>query len=696
METNKGKLKEIKSFCKKYFKGFAAVISDYEFVSKLDIDLLSLEKIFIQSVNSIGRILSSSYIVQNDIQLNGSKQFGLKHLTCVQYISSILINVMDLPILFPKTVRLAAIRQIGKIVSRVGWLKDQKYQKIVYATAKNLQNRIQLSSNFSSDFDCAYLFALSHMAIDTQTQDILLKVIESCIPILTSNSNSNEQGDTYRNLNDIKISVCKAVQRLDQSPDRVYKIMKSLSEDQTAHPGVSSEASLALLCLSIKSGKRDIVKTITNGLKDLILSSERSTNIKSAIKMLYTICSNYPTQKNELLPILMEFIQSDSPYHRDYALYILSKLEIELNHKDYIPKIAEMIKNHFFVRIPEDVDPKSLNNNNFPLLKYVVKAACIVCSKYAEYAAILNEKINILIDSFSFSQILDIKISFTGEEITSALASVSSTVKSKPKKKKMKVSMPKKKKGKKSQEKEDKKDDDDDNDQNEEEEEEKNDENDDNENDDESNNDDINGDSDTNYIDPFDGYEPEQHEISPNSIAVFNWRRELAKTQKLLEFDIKVPEIGYAKTSSWVPQPKGFQIYEDVISHFVICCAYPDKPDITIQPFFSHLADTQRLVGRNPVTWEQISIILDKFSVSNYVQLFFALCFMQQLKQEGVAAKEYVDVEQEVLSELLCEMKIILELVEKLQQDKLAKRTQTGDTTIPSTRALRYSATLTG
>ena len=100
-------------------------------------------------------------------------------------------------------------------------------------------------------------------------------------------------------------------------------------------------------------------------------------------------------------------------------------------------------------------------------------------------------------------------------------------------------------------------------------------------------------------IDPFEGYENPDQSISPNSIVVFNWRRELANSQRLVAFEMKVPEIGYAETSDYLPQRKGFNIYEDVVAHFVICCAYPEKANMTLHSFFQRLNDKERKTKRN-------------------------------------------------------------------------------------------------
>lgn len=673
MDSNENKQKDIKSFCKKYFSVFASIISDHE-TTNIDIDLLSLENVFIHSINSIGRILSSSYIIKHDIQLNASKQFGLKHFGFVQYISSILVNIIDLPILFPKEARLTAIRQTGKIISRVGWLKDQKYQRIVYSTARNFQARIPALSKLSSDFECSYLFALSHMAIDPQLQEILLKVIESYIPALTSNSNS---GDSSRNLNNIKISLCKAIQKLDQTTDQIYKIMKNLAEDKNAHPEVSSEASLAFLCLSIKTNKRDTVKRITRGLSELIMTSQHPPNIKSAIKMLYNICSNDPSQKDELLPILMNFIKSDSQFHRDYALYVLSKLEIELNHNGYIKQIVSLIKNHFSVRMK--------NNQCSTLLKYVVKAAAVICSHYVEYAAMFNESIDTLLSSFttlpfSTSSLFDVKIAFTEDEILKAAKKLKKKQKNADETGEDETEL---KTDNEIESKTEEENDDENDSKNESENEPKKVDGKESKIDDEDvsktdgeNSNSISNESESIEIDPFVGYALDTRPLSPDSIAVLTWRRELANLPQLLIFDLKVPEIGYAKSGDWFSAPKGFQIYEDVVSYFVMCCAYPERAGMSIPYFFQHLADQQRKSERIPVAWKQIASILDQFSVLNYIQLFFALCLMQQQKNEG-ENKAYLSVEGKVVKDLLCEMHAILDLLAKLKLKQEKKRVPT-------------------
>ncbi|OHT05026.1 hypothetical protein TRFO_27340 [Tritrichomonas foetus] len=564
----------IKSELQKYVKALSTILS---VTKKIEVDPLSKVSYFNQAIDSIGLIISSDFVVKKEIEFNTSKTFNLKHLGAIQYTTSILQNIFDLPILYSKCTRIAAIRQIGKIFRRIGSLKNQKYVRCLLSTSRFLQTRLFASLELPTDITCAYLFAIGRMAVDSVLQDILIKTVETFI------TNFNKYSI------DIQIAVCKAAQYIEQPTEKVIRLMNDLANNRKTDSVLSSVGAATYLKLEIQMKNSSKVNIVVDKISS-ILESENDYEVKSSLKMIYFIVSNNNSKKEKLFPVLMDFINSDAKYQRDYALYILTKLEVEVKDDEYIQELATICIHHF----------NYSNNNNKVPLKHIIKAASLIASHYKNYTAQISKITEDYIKnhvSVSKSLFL-IKTMFSESEISKFEA------------------------------------------------------------------DEI---EETCETDPFEGYEQSLPKLSPHISTVLDWRDRLTSSPQLkplYTFEFKVPQIGYNKTSEWFSPPTGFQIYEDVVACFTMCCVTPTKSDLTIPAFIRHLSDKQRAKERVPVTWEQVSNILGQYSVLNYVQLFYALCMTPPDKFDAA-----------LLKEILTELHHVLETLLKMKQDKNVKRT---------------------
>ena len=131
--------RQILETCLTYFSCFSTFLNKFQdLYSQMD-DIL-LDKLFQQTIDSLGEIFSSKIFIKNCIKFQ-SQHFGMK-MNVIQFCSNILANIIDMPGIFSRDVRCTAIRQIGKAVSRIGHIKHIKFQKLVIITIKSFQLKL--------------------------------------------------------------------------------------------------------------------------------------------------------------------------------------------------------------------------------------------------------------------------------------------------------------------------------------------------------------------------------------------------------------------------------------------------------------------------------------------------------------------------------------------------------------------------
>ena len=528
-------------------------------------DDILLDKLFQQTIDSLGEIFSSKIFIKNCIKFQ-SQHFGMK-MNVIQFCSNILANIIDMPGIFSRDVRCTAIRQIGKAVSRIGHIKHIKFQKLVIITIKSFQLKLYSFHKLHDQIIASYIFAIGRMAINQHTQEILNKVLEFFI------EKSNKVSD------EVLIAVCKASIRLEQDNAKVFTFLQKYSEHK--NQDLKNAAEVALTKMKIFFHPNRLKKTNFNEYEQIF---ENGADPIVTIKKIYFLVINDNTLGNKLIPFLKQYIDGTSNSNRDYAVYILAKLDNALHDNKFIPEIATLCIQHLSYCQEIKQDP----------LKYIKKAASIIAINSIQYAPQIFKYFEMSIQSFYSNHAFRPLTVYSKKQIEQLHAEV------------------------------------------------------------------INVNS---QDDPFSNCAREEYTLSANTKFVHKWVKSLAPEKGLFNFNLKELNVGYysLSTSDWVSTPSGLQIYEDVVAHFVMCCVNPAKLQLTYPEFQSHLEDKERTKERNPVTWESISNILGKYSLRNYVLLFFSLCFNP-------------NTDMTVVQEILFEMESQLKYHNKVKQEKSTKR----------------------
>ncbi|OHT08811.1 hypothetical protein TRFO_22569 [Tritrichomonas foetus] len=567
------------SFCSQIIQGFQSILNpnDFDRVSYRDID--ELERLSKNALKCIGQVLTSSTVINKDMHFD---LFSSKNVTYINYLIA-LKNISELPIIYPRSVRCCAIKQIGRVVRRIGIVRNDRFNRLVLTIAEDFSSRLASFARMSSDFEYAYITSLGYLAVDLKSQQILLSTIEKLF----------KEIKTFDFMT--QIAIFKAAQFINQPSNTLIENFRNYSKDNESSTPLSTYATLAFVSLSIKARKPIAFAKFLNFKESRNKIESKDEHVVAPfLKMVYQIALNTSDEEQKkCVEMLTDFIFGENETCKPVAFSLLTKLALRLSSNQIYLKLLEQginhIKNCFKNKLkPANLIPyknsenengdnkngKNENNkiendekesdndsiNNKLIFKIVNSIADIAARKkqynervYPAMNLILQNTVNIpkhaldyLIGVHEFSSHLPDTFEDFGEEeeITSV----------------------------------------------------------------------------------FDNLPQKTVKISEDADLVYKWRRLLLKIPNLLNFKLAQSlNIGNCHfDGSTISIPKKIILYEDIASCLALCCFDIFKSTSTFAALKRSILDPSKQ-NRNVYSIEQISQVMNPYNKLNHFLLFFAI-----------------------------------------------------------------------
>ena len=354
---------EISDFCSKYINGFEIILNPSKFgeseLSNYDKEIISKN-----GIKCIGQILTTNTVVTRNINLYA---FSHKNFTFIEFLY-VLRNMIDLPILYPKSIRICAIKQIGNIVRRIGISHNEKLLKFISQCADDFYSKLTSFANMSYHYECAYIMALGKLAINPQIQDLLLKVIETMLKNL----------DTYEL--STKLSIFKASQYCTHPSKEMLEFYTQYSQNKSVHLSLSTYASLNYVQFSIKLRKQlYFTKLLEFVTSKKVTDSNDETVIRPALKLIHLIAFNSPEDLKQCINFLFDQLNSKNAICKDRIYYTLTKIVLRFDKSNMIAGIFETGLLHI----------KKALANNYNIKSKVINAVSLIVLKYNKYSQIV-------------------------------------------------------------------------------------------------------------------------------------------------------------------------------------------------------------------------------------------------------------------------------------------------------------------
>lgn len=138
--------------------------------------------------------------------------------------------------------------------------------------------------------------------------------------------------------------------------------------------------------------------------------------------------------------------------------------------------------------------------------------------------------------------------------------------------------------------------------------------------------------------DIFLGSEEQVYSFTDDLDFCYEWRKNIQKIPDLTSIDVLDGGVGYRTFMQWVSTPT-FTIFQDVVAHFVIATEYPGRAELTIPALKERIYDKTKSPDRTTCTWEQISQLLGRYRVLNFVHLLYAFILAPEKMQPEVLYK---------------------------------------------------------
>ncbi|KAK8863642.1 hypothetical protein M9Y10_011330 [Tritrichomonas musculus] len=348
-----------------YFDAFQKVLNPDDFL-KISNSQVEIELASINAIICISEILTSKFVLKHDIKF----QIFSKSKAGYYDFMIILKNIIDLPIIYPKSVRCCAIKQIGYIVRRINNIKESQFIKLVYEFADDFSRRLLSSAKMNKDFIISYLNALGKMAIDQQLQQILLQVLDEYVRTINS-FDMNTQ-----------IAICKTMQYLKQPTSDILNYFKKLSQSQDAPSSISSYGSLSFISLSIQIGNPiNLSKLLFHIQKVKTLESPSEFVVDSTLKIINQIALHSQNDTKRCIEILNDYAFGNSPVCRHKALKMAAILAKKFNDHEMMEKIIQTCITHI----------SNYLNGSTKLLKSIGNTLAVIGMKETSNANQINQ-----------------------------------------------------------------------------------------------------------------------------------------------------------------------------------------------------------------------------------------------------------------------------------------------------------------
>lgn len=338
--------------CNQYLDAFQNVLNPDIFSDIYD-SQIEIELASINAIICVGEILTSKHTLKNNLKF---KIFSKPNANYIDFMV-ILKNIIDLPVIYPKSIRCCAIKQIGTIVRRINNTKDSQFTKIAYEYAQDFSQRLLSTAKMAKEFVISYLYTIGKMSIDQYLQQILFNIIEKYIRLMNTLDL------------DIQIAVCKTVQYLKQPSSEILNFFKKLSQSQDAPLSLSSYGSLSFITLSLQIGNQlNLSKLLAHILEIKSLESTSETVVSPSLKIINQIALHSINDKKRCIEILKEFAFGKSKVCRHQALKLAGNLARKFDDSNTTKKILKACATH----ISNFVDGKT------PLIKSIVNTTAVI------------------------------------------------------------------------------------------------------------------------------------------------------------------------------------------------------------------------------------------------------------------------------------------------------------------------------
>jgi len=346
---------DVKSLFQQSINNFFRVFDvKTQFISS---NIEEMEEFAVNSIQMLGFIFSNRISINNNLKFRALTNDSCNYM---KYFN-VLLNVFQMPCIYPLSERCAAIQTLSKMIKRIGWIEDINYRQYVSGV---FDIYLYYMDSTIAKVKALFISSIYKIAMDSRMKISLVNVLQSLL------SRFEEEPPQ------VQLAICKLSIHVQNPTSVMASTFKSLVSSKRINKAVIMYCALSWASISFKNKKQIKFSDLINQTIQSIEKKDLSCVFNNiSLKLLMFVIKNSDENVDKCVSVLQSFMKGNSSVSRDYSYYLLCKYSILFKKKTMVQELIEIGLNH----------ANAIQNTPSRPLFYVIKGLCTLALQFDYY-----------------------------------------------------------------------------------------------------------------------------------------------------------------------------------------------------------------------------------------------------------------------------------------------------------------------